>query len=184
MKKIILLQILVILFSGLTSCTFSSSCPTTSSPSPTMPVGRWTELIEEKTASASPEIPFGISIYAVGKSDDLFGVASKFNIKPETILFSNFEILQDDPRNFKPGIELYIPVVDGAIYRWQEGDRILKVAARFHVKPEFITLWAGNQLDYVAFSRGEQIEIKPGTLIFIPTGWRFMELINSPTISP
>ncbi|MFU8772000.1 MAG: hypothetical protein ACNA8H_06240 [Anaerolineales bacterium] len=177
MKKRILLQILVILVPGLASCTFSSLSPKT-------PVGRSTEAIEEKTEPTSPDIPFGISIYVVGETDGLIGVANKFDIEPETILFSNFEILQDNPLNFKPGIELYIPVVDGAVYRWKEGDRILKVAARFHVKPEFITMWAGNQLDYVAFSRGEQIEIKPGTIIFIPTGRRFMEPINAPTISP
>ena len=91
-------------------------------------------------------------------------------------MLSNSESLRDNPMNIKAGLELYIPVVDGALYRWQEGDRITRVAGRFHVKPDFIIMWVGNHLDYRAFYRGEQISIEPGTLIFIPTGWRTFKL--------
>ena len=126
--------------------------------------------------SDTSEIPDGVSIYIVERNDTIFDIAKKFKIEPETILLSNSETLRDNPLNIKAGLELYIPVVDGALYRWQEGDRITWVAGRFHVKPDFIIMWVGNHLDYKAFYRGEQITIEPGTLIFIPTGSRIFKL--------
>jgi hypothetical protein len=136
------------------------------------------------TGSTSSEIPSGISTYEVSDADGLFTIADKFDIEPETILFSNYEVLQDKPHTLEPGMELYIPVVDGAVYRWQEGDQISKVADRFDVKPEMITMWAPNQINYAAYSSGENIEIEPGSIIFIPAGWRFMEAMDIPDISP
>lgn len=126
--------------------------------------------------SDAPQIPDGVSTYIVEKGDTVFSIADKFKIEPETILLSNSETLRDNPLNIKAGLELYIPVVDGALYRWQDGDRIARVAGRFHVKPDFIVMWVGNHLDYKAFYRGEQINIEPGTLIFIPTGRRLLKI--------
>ncbi len=126
--------------------------------------------------SDAPQILDGVSTYIVEKGDNIFSIAEKFKIEPETILLSNSETLRDNPLNIKAGLELYIPVVDGALYRWQEGDRFAWVAGRFHVKPDFIIMWVGNHLDYKAFYRGEQITIEPGTLIFIPTGSRIFKL--------
>lgn len=126
--------------------------------------------------SDTSEIPDGVSIYIVERNDTIFDIAKKFKIEPETILLSNSETLRDNPLNIKAGLELYIPVVDGALYRWQDGDRISRVAGQFLVKPDFIIMWVGNHLDYKAFYRGEQITIEPGSLIFIPTGWRMFKL--------
>ena len=136
------------------------------------------------TSSTPSEIPAGIRKYEVGDADGMFTIAEKFDIEPETILYSNYEVLQDKPHTLEPGMELYIPVVDGAVYRWQEGDQISKVADRFHVKPELIVMWAPNQIDHVAYSSGENVEIEPGSIIFIPAGWRSMEAMNLPTINP
>lgn len=142
------------------------------------------EAVEEPPEPVSPVLPFGIKKYRVGQGDSLFGIADKFGIRPETILYSNYEVLQDKPHTLKSGMELYVPVVDGVVYHWQEGDQITKVADRFHVKPELIVMWAPNQIDHVAYSSGENIEIEPGSIIFIPAGWRSMEAMNLPTVNP
>ena len=35
--------------------------------------------------------------YQVQQGDTLFGIAEKFGLKPESVLWANFEVLQDDP---------------------------------------------------------------------------------------
>ena len=55
--------------------------------------------------------------YVVQDGDTVFGIAEKFGLKPETILWGNYGILLDDPHSLKPGQELSILPEDG-VY-WQ-----------------------------------------------------------------
>ena len=85
--------------------------------------------------------------YIVRPGDTLFGIAGKFGIKPETILWSNQAILGDNPHSLRPDQELNILPVDGAYYRWSAGDGLNGVAKFFGVTPEDIINFSGNQLD-------------------------------------
>lgn len=117
--------------------------------------------------------------YRVVRGDAIFSIAKSFGIKPESVLYSNKDVLQDDPHNLRPGMELTIPPVDGLLYTWKEGDTLEKVAGEFDAKPEDILNWPGNNIDLT------NPEIKPGTVVMIPGGKR--ELIDwtqfIPTIS-
>lgn len=117
--------------------------------------------------------------YTVVRGDSMFGIAKQFNIKPESILFSNKDVLQDNPENLKPGMDLVIPPTDGLLYTWKPGDTIQKVADEFKAKPDDILNWPGNNIDLT------NPEIKSGTEIMIPGGQR--ELVDwtqfIPTIS-
>lgn len=119
--------------------------------------------------------------YHVQQGDTLFGIAENFNIKPETVLWGNFEVLQDDAHNLSPGQELNIPPIDGTLYTWHEGDGLKGVAAFFGVESEEILDWPGNELDPTMDPDNPSIE--SGTLIIVPGGTRALVSWSAPRIS-
>ncbi len=114
--------------------------------------------------------------YLVGGGDTVFGIASKFGVKPETVLWANYDLLNDDPHYLSPGMELHIPPVDGVYYQWQEGDSLEGVAARFQVDIDDILEWPGNHFDLV------NPEVEPGLWVMIPGGFREFRQWLVPTI--
>jgi murein DD-endopeptidase MepM/ murein hydrolase activator NlpD len=115
-------------------------------------------------------------IYTVQPGDSVFEIAAKFNISPESVLWANYEKLNDNPHAIAAGMELYIPPVNGVLYKWQDGDTIQSVAIRFKTDPEKILGWPANNIDLVS----KQIE--PGTLVMIPDGQREFKQWLIPTI--
>ncbi len=115
--------------------------------------------------------------YTVQPGDSVFGIADKFGLKPETVLWGNYEVLQDDPHTLRPGQELNILPVDGTYYQWQAGDRLESVAASFGVPPDAITDWPGNGLN------PENPEIRPGQWLVIPGGRRALRTWVVPAIA-
>jgi murein DD-endopeptidase MepM/ murein hydrolase activator NlpD len=118
--------------------------------------------------------------YTVQAGDFLFGIADKFHIKPETLLWANYGVLKDNPDFLKPGQVLFILPVDGVYYQWQAGDRLDKVAETLGVTPEDIVLWPGNYLD-PAVDLGDP-GISPGTWLVIPGGHREFKQWEIPVI--
>jgi murein DD-endopeptidase MepM/ murein hydrolase activator NlpD len=121
-----------------------------------------------------------VTTYTVQAGDFLFGIAEKFHIKPETILWSNYNALKDNPDLLKPGQVLFILPVDGVYYQWLAGDRLDKVAETFGVTPEDIVLWPGNYLDPTLDFQNPGIP--PGTWLIIPGGHREFKLWEIPVI--
>lgn len=119
-------------------------------------------------------------IYGVQEGDTVFGIAEKFNLKPETILFGNSETLMDNPDTLEPGMELYILPVDGVYYRWKQGDDLAGVAAQLGVKPEDILNWPGNRLESSSLEEGSLPDIRPGTMLVIPGGHRPWDFLPEP----
>lgn len=115
--------------------------------------------------------------YTVQFNDSVFGIADKFNIKPETVLWSNYDELQDNPHSLAPGMELVIPPVDGIYYRWEEGDTIRQIADEFRTEPEKIINWMGNDLDLA------DPQIEAGAMVMIPDGKRDFQQWIIPTIA-
>lgn len=119
--------------------------------------------------------------YKVERGDSVFGIAKQYNIKPESILYSNEAELNDNPALLSPGMVLTIPPVDGLIYTWKEGDTIEKVADEFNADlngdkkidakdasllADAILNYPGNNIDLT------KPEIKPGQEIMVPGGQR------------
>src|SRR5574337_1013209 len=84
--------------------------------------------------------------YTVQSGDTLFGIAEKFGLKPETIVWGN-PVLKDDPHLLRPGQELRIPPVDGVLRDVQVGDRLDVLARYYQVTVDDIVNWPGNDLD-------------------------------------
>jgi len=79
-----------------------------------------------------------VMTYTVTKGDTLFEIADKFSIRPETVLFGNYDVLKDNPHILAPGMVLNILPVDGAYYEWKDGDSVDGVANYFRIDPEEI----------------------------------------------
>ena len=99
------------------------------------------------TPMSPPDSRQEVIRYIVKPGDTLFGIAGKFGIKPETILWSNQQVLGDNPHSLRPDQELNILPVDGAYHRWSAGDGLNGVAKFFGVTPEAIINFPANQLD-------------------------------------
>lgn len=104
--------------------------------------------------------------YTITQGDSLFEVARQFSIKPETLLWANYDLLNDNPDLISIGMELKVPPVDGVYYQWQEGDTLEGVAGRFEAKVGDILAWPANDLDLI------NPVIEPGKWVMIPGGHR------------
>jgi murein DD-endopeptidase MepM/ murein hydrolase activator NlpD len=118
--------------------------------------------------------------YKVKDGDTLFGIADKYGLKPETILWGNYDTLKDDVHFLSPGQDLNILPVDGTYYKWHEGDTLRGVADFFGVTPEDILDWPGNDLPATLDS--ENTDIASGTMLVIPGGHRELVSWQAPRI--
>ncbi len=114
--------------------------------------------------------------YTVDKGNSVFGIAKNFNLKPESVLWANYDQLKDNPDTLSPGMVLNIPPTDGILYQWADGDTVDGVASEFKAKPEAILGWLGNHIDL------SNVVLKPGELVMIPGGKRDFVQWVIPTI--
>jgi len=91
-----------------------------------------------------------VTQYTVQRGDTLTSIATQFHLKPESILWGNADVLQDDPNLLKPGQLLYILPVDGMFYQWEKSDTLASVAAQYDTTVEAIVEWPGNDLNPLA----------------------------------
>ncbi len=110
--------------------------------------------------------------YTVMKGDTIFGIAEKFGLKPETVLWANYYTLLDDPHALQPGQELNILPMDGTYHEWQQGEGLNAIATYYGVKPEDIINFPANNLDPAGIGDFANPNIKPGTWLVIPGGHR------------
>jgi len=115
--------------------------------------------------------------YTVQEGDSVFGIADRFGIEPETVLWGNFEVLEDTPDSLRPGQELNILPVDGTYHQWKAGDSLSAVADFFGVDVSNIVDWPGNGLD------PDAPEVKDGAWLVVPDGKRAFRTWLVPTIA-
>lgn len=113
-----------------------------------------------------------ISKYTVQAGDTVFGIAEKFGLQPQSILWGNYEILLDDPHSLRPGQELIILPVDGVYWQWLGGLSFGSWAEFYGVAAADIIEYPGNHLDAQAFSDYENANIPVETWLIIPNGKR------------
>lgn len=113
--------------------------------------------------------------YEVMAGDAIFSIAQKYNISPETLLWSNYDVLKDDPHSISVGQILRIPPTNGILYEWKEGDSLEDVARDFKASVDDILNWSGNRLDLT------NPEIEPGKVLMIPGGQREFQQWVVPT---
>jgi murein DD-endopeptidase MepM/ murein hydrolase activator NlpD len=132
---------------------------------------------EPATHTIAPTRPRSEPIsYEVASGDAVFSIAQKYNITPETLLWSNYDVLKDDPHSLTVGQVLTIPPTNGILYEWQEGDTLEAVASSFKASADDILNWSGNRLDIT------DPKIEPGEVVMIPGGEREFQQWVVPTI--
>jgi LysM repeat protein len=115
--------------------------------------------------------------YMVAPGDSVFGIAKAHDIKPETLLWANYDTLQDSPDSIRVGQELNIPPTDGVYYKWQEGDTLISIANKFETSVDDILNWPGNNIDLA------NPVIKPDTYVMVPGGHREFVQWIVPTVA-
>ena len=118
--------------------------------------------------------------YTVLEGDTVFGIAEKFGLAPETVLWGNYYILLDDPHGLKPGQELNILPVNGTYHEWQQGEGLNGISEYYGVTPEDIINYPSNNLDIAAVGDFSNPNIAPGTWLIVPGGRREFVSCSAP----
>ena len=121
--------------------------------------------------------------YTVQTGDTLFSIADNYSLKPETVLWGNFEVLNDNPHLLKPKQVLNILPINGTYYEWQEGDTLSSVASFFKVETQDIVNYSGNFLDLTQTTENSDAGIQPGTWVIVPGGKRAIKDWGPPAIT-
>jgi murein DD-endopeptidase MepM/ murein hydrolase activator NlpD len=115
---------------------------------------------------------FDVVPYTVVAGDTIFGIAERFNLAPETVLWGNYYILYDNPHLLQPGMELNILPVNGVYHKWSAGEGLNGVADYYGVRPDDIVDWQGNRLAREAIGDFAAPHIEPGSMLVVPGGRR------------
>lgn len=115
--------------------------------------------------------------YRVARGDSIFAISESFKLEPETVLWANYDVLQDDPHSLKPGQVLNIPPTDGIFYQWKEGDTLESVGDEFKASVDDILGFPGNDIDLT------NPKIESGSWVMIPGGEREFVQWLVPTIA-
>jgi len=140
------------------------------------------QRISDVHTNVPPRPRTDVITYTVKKGDTLFEIAENFGIKPETVLFSNYEVLGDNPHILSPEMILNILPVDGAYYQWKKGDSLGSIASYYNTDQEGIIEYSGNNLDLTTLEN-ENNGIIPGTMVIIPGGTRPIKDWGPPAIT-
>ena len=120
--------------------------------------------------------------YIVEQGDSLFAIAETFGLKPETVLWGNFDTLADNPHTLQPGQELNILPVNGTYHEWRDGENLLNVADYYGVDPLEIVQYPGNKLDIYDFDL-DNPAFDIGQMLIVPGGERELVDYGPPAIT-
>ncbi|MCJ7715636.1 MAG: M23 family metallopeptidase [Anaerolineales bacterium] len=140
----------------------------------------------QRTALLHTSIPtrarVDVLVYTVEQGDSLFAIAETFGVKPETVLWGNFDTLADNPHTLQPGQELNILPVNGTYHEWREGESLIKVSEYYGVDPLDIIQWPGNKIDIYDFDIDNPSFIT-GQQLIVPGGERELVDYGPPAIT-
>ena len=103
-----------------------------------------------------------IITYVVEAGDTLYGIAEKFNISAETLMWANG--LEQNPDLLRLGQELAVLPVNGVYHTVQSGDTVESVAKKYKAKPEDVLSFPLNNLT----PRNQSLTV--GQKIVVPGG--------------
>ena len=115
--------------------------------------------------------------YRVVRGDSIFAISESYKLTPETVLWANYDVLQDDPHSLAPGQVLKIPPTDGIYYQWKENDTLESVANEFNTAIDDILNYPGNDIDLA------DPVIESGSWVMLPGGEREFVQWLVPTVA-
>ncbi len=126
---------------------------------------------------------FDIEQYVVQKGDTVIGIAQKFGLQPQTILWGNLDSLADDPHRLQIGQKLNVLPLDGVLHEWRAGEGLNGIAKVYGVTPEDIIQWPGNHLSQDTIGDYAHPNIPIGTRLMVPGGSRPFISWSAPLMS-
>ncbi|HEY3310587.1 MAG TPA: peptidoglycan DD-metalloendopeptidase family protein [Anaerolineales bacterium] len=120
---------------------------------------------------------YDVAEHVVERGDSVFGISKEYKIKPDTLLWANYDVLNDSPDSIRPGQELNVPPTDGILYTWKEGDKLADVVTKYKAKVDDVLNWPGNNIDLT------NPTFKAGELVMLPGGSREYKQWLIPTIA-
>jgi len=130
-----------------------------------------------KTSVPADKPRYKVEEYRVTRGDSVFAIAESFKLKPETILWANYDVLQDTPDSLRPGQVLKIPPTDGIYYQWKENDTLDGVATEFKASVDDILNYPGNDIDLT------DPKVDSGSWVMVPGGQRDFVQWLVPTVA-
>ena len=130
------------------------------------------ELITTHQTVTEVEERDEVITYEVQQGDTIFGIADKFGLKPETVLWANRYTLGDTPDGLGVGVNLFILPEDGVYHRWEEGEGLNGVASFYGVDPNTIVNYPLNDLEPEVVGDYSNPNIEPGKMLVVPGGTR------------
>ena len=102
----------------------------------------------------------GVMTYTVQAGDTIFDVATRFDLTPETIVWSNREALQDAPWLIQLGLELFVLPVDGVYHLVRADDTVASITAEYEVEADAL------YNEWNAFKEGDPMY--EGQMLIVP----------------
>lgn len=133
--------------------------------------------IQIKTNVPADKPRYDVEEYRVVRGDSIFAISESYKLKPETVLWANYDVLQDDPHSLAPGMVLKIPPTDGIYYQWKENDTLDKVANEYKTTVDDILNYPGNDIDLT------DPTIESGSWVMLPGGEREFVQWLVPTVA-
>lgn len=118
----------------------------------------------------------GVITYTVQQDDTIFTIAAQFGLAPETVVWSNREVIQDAPWLIQPGLQLYILPLDGVYHTVRAGETTRTIADDYGV------VSAALYAEWNDIAEGEPL--REGQLLVVPGGTSDDVTWNPPAPEP
>ena len=128
-----------------------------------------TTIPDRTTTTQIPQNSEELQKYVVEPGDTIYGIAAKFGLSPETLVWSNSD-LENNPHLLSVGQELLILPFDGIYHQVGGGDTIEGIASTFKTNAQAIIDFPLNKLDpeNPVILAGQWLVVPGGTKPFIP----------------
>jgi murein DD-endopeptidase MepM/ murein hydrolase activator NlpD len=104
-----------------------------------------------------------LETYAVQSGDTILGIASKYGLEPETLLWAN-PAIERNPDRISIGDQIKILPVNGVLHVVKAGDTLSSIAAKYKVTAEVIVGYSGNAFKDISDA------LVVGTEVVVPGG--------------
>jgi murein DD-endopeptidase MepM/ murein hydrolase activator NlpD len=120
-------------------------------------------FVDKKVQQEAPRQD--IAYYTVKAGDTVLGIAEKYGLQPETLMWSN-SIIEQNPDRLSVGDELRILPVDGVLHVVKPGETLSDLADEYGIEMQKIVDYTSNSLS----SAGDTLTV--GRELVIPGGTR------------
>lgn len=120
------------------------------------------------TTKEAPRPVEEVLYYTVKPGDTVLGIAEKFGLQPETLMWSN-SLIEQNPDRLSIGDQLRILPVDGVLHVVKRGDTLSSIAEKYDADMQAIVAYAANGMSSVddALPIGKEIVVPGGTKPFV-----------------